>query len=105
MQEIADQLNGHLTAGGADKEMETAKIDPTAQNSSTGEHLEVESAQIETESKGQTLWSRTIGKLESLSATLIALAALSLLGLFFFAANATSVLSGGRRSTKRRRRR
>lgn len=33
MQEIADRLNGHVTAGVANKEMEAAKIDPAAQNS------------------------------------------------------------------------
>jgi hypothetical protein len=105
MQEIADQLNGHVTAGVPDKEMEAAKIDPAAQNSLKGERLEVESAQLETESKGQTLWLRTVGKLQSLSATLIALTALSLLGLLFFVVNATSVFSGGRKSANRRRRR
>jgi hypothetical protein len=105
MQEIADQLSGHVTAGVAGKEMEAAKIDPTAQNSLKGERFEVESAQIETESKGQTLWSRTVGNLQSLSATLIALTALGLLGLFFFVVNAKSIFSGGRKSANRRRRR
>jgi predicted PurR-regulated permease PerM len=105
MQEIADHLNRHLTAGVADKEMESAKIDPTAQNSLNGERLEVESAQIETESKGQTLGSRMVDYVQSLSATLVALAALSLLGLFFFVARVTAVFSGGRKSVRRQRRR
>jgi hypothetical protein len=103
MQEIADQLNRHLTAAVADKEMESAEIDPTAQNSLNGERLEVESAQIETESKGQTLGSRMVDYVQSLSATLVALAALSLLGLVFFFARVTAVFSGGRKSVRRRR--
>lgn len=100
MQEIADHLNRHLTAGVADKEMESSKIDPTAQNSLNGEGLEVESAQIETESKGQPLGSRMVDYVQSLSATLVALAALSLLGLFFFVARVTAVFSGGRKISK-----
>ena len=42
MQEIADPLNRHLTAGVVDKEMEGAKIDPTGRNSLNGERLQVE---------------------------------------------------------------
>jgi hypothetical protein len=105
MQEIADPLNRHVTAGVADKEMEAAKTDPTAQNSLKGERLEVESAQIETESKGQTSWSRMVGYLQSLPATLVALTALGLLSLFFFVVSVKAVFSGGKRSANRRRRR
>jgi hypothetical protein len=105
MQEIADHLNRHLTDGVADKEMEAAKIDPAAQNSLNGEGLEVESAQIETESEGPTLRSRAVEYVQSLSATLLALTALGLLGLFFFVVRATSVFSGGRKSANRRPRR
>jgi hypothetical protein len=105
MQEIAGPLNGHLTAGVADKEMEAAKTDPTAPDSLKGERLEAESVQIETESKGQTSWSRMVGYLQSLSATLVALTALALLSLFFFAVSVRFVFSGAKRSANRRRRR
>lgn len=104
MQEIADHLNCHLTPGVADKEMEAAKIDPASQNSLNGEGLEGESAQIETESQGSTLRSRAVEYVQWLSATLVALAALSLLGVFVFVARVTSVFSGGRKSANRRRR-
>jgi hypothetical protein len=100
VQEIADHLNRHLTAGVADKEMEAAKIDPAAQNSLNGEGLE-----FETESQWQRLWSRMVEHVQSLSATLLALTALGLLGLFFFVVRVTSVFSGGRNSVNRRRRR
>jgi hypothetical protein len=106
MQEIAGPLNGHMTAGVADKEMEAAKTDPTAQDSLKGDRLEEESAQIETESKGQTLWSRMVGYLQSLSATLVALMALGLVSLFFSVLGVISVFSsGGKKSANRRRRR
>jgi hypothetical protein len=105
MEEITGHLNRHVTAGVEDKEMAAAKIDSMAQNSLKGERLEVESAQIETESKGQTLWSRMVGHLESLSATLVALTALSLVSLFFSVVSVTAVFSGGKRSAMRRRRR
>ena len=105
MQEIADHLSRHLTAGVADKEMEGAKIDPAAQNSLNGEGLEVESAQIENEWEGQTLRSRTVEYVQSLSATLLVLTALGLLGLFFFVVRVTFIFSGGRQSSNRRRRR
>jgi hypothetical protein len=105
MQEITDHLNSRLTSGVADKEMETNKTDPAAQESLNGERLEVENAQIETESEGQTLRSRVVEYLQSLSATLLALAALGLLGVFVFVARVTSVFSGGRKSANRRRRR
>lgn len=95
MQEIA----GHLTAGVADKEMETDKTDPAAQNSLNGERLEVE-----TESQWQRFRSRMVEHVQSLSATLLALTALGLLGLFFFVVRVTSVFSGGRNSVNRRRR-
>jgi hypothetical protein len=103
MQEI-DQLDRHGTAGVADKEMKAAKIDPAAQNSLNGERLEVESAQIETESEGPTLRSRMLEYVQWLSATLVALATVSLLGVFVFVARVTSVFSGGRKSANRRRR-
>ena len=102
MQEIADPLNRHMTAGVAGKEMEAAKIDPTAQNALKGQRLEAESAQIENESKGQTLWSSMVGYLQSLTARLVALTAISLLSLFFFVVRVTSVFSGGRKSVNRR---
>ena len=100
MQEIAD----HLTTGVAGKEMEAAKIHPAAQNPLNGKGLEGESAQIETESEGPTLRSRAVEYVQWLSATLVALAALSLLGVFVFVARVTSVFSGGRKSANRRRR-
>lgn len=104
MQEITDQLNSRQGSGVADKEMETDKTDPATQSSLNGERLEVESAQIETESEGRTLRSRMVEYVQSLSATLLALTALSLLGLFFFVVRVTSVFSGGRKSANRRRR-
>jgi hypothetical protein len=99
MQEIADPLNRHLTAGVVDKEMEAAKIDPTALNSLNGERLEVE-----TESHWQRLWSPMVAHVQSLSATLLAWTALGLLGVFVFVARVTSVFSGRRNSVNRRRR-
>jgi hypothetical protein len=102
MQETADHVDRHVTAGVADKEMKAAKIDPAEQNSLNGEGLEVESAQIETESKGPTLRSRTVEYVQWLSATLVALATVSLLGVFVFVARVTSVFSGGRKSANRR---
>jgi hypothetical protein len=104
MQEIADHLARHVTAGVADKEMKAAKIDPAAQNSLTGDGLEVETAQIETGSEGPTLRSRMVEYVQWLSATLVALATLSLLGVFVLVARVTSVFSGGRKSANRRRR-
>jgi hypothetical protein len=102
MQEIADHhLNRQVMPGVGNKEMEAAKIDPAAQNSLKEE---VESAQVETESETSALWS-TLDYVQSLSATLVALTALSLLGLFFFVLRVTSVFSGGRKSANRRRRR
>lgn len=68
-----------------------------AQNSSKSEGAEVERAQIETEAKSQTLWSRLVGYLQSLLATLVALTALGLLSLFFFVVSVTSVFSGWNR--------
>jgi hypothetical protein len=103
MQEIADHLNRRLRARVADKEIEAAKIDPLAQNSLNGEGLEVESAQIETESKGPTLRSRAAEYIQWLSATLVALATVSLLGVFVVVARIASVFSGGRKSANRRR--
>ena len=104
MQKIGDHLDRHVTPGVADKEMKAAKIDPAAQNSLNGEGLEVESAQIETESEGPTFRSRMVEYVQWLSATLVALATLSLLGVFVFVARVTSVFSGGRKSANRRRR-
>jgi len=104
MQKIADHLDRHVTAGVADKEMKAAQIDPAAQNSLNGEGLEVESAQIKTESEGPTFRSRMVEYVQWLSATLVALATLSLLGVFVFVARVTSVFSGGRKSANRRRR-
>jgi hypothetical protein len=105
MNEIADHLNRNVAAGVTDKETEAAKIDPMAQNSLKGERLEVESAQVETEPKGRTLWSKMLEYLQSLSATLIALTALGFVSLFFFVVGVTSVFSGGKKSANRRRRR
>jgi hypothetical protein len=104
MHEVADHHNRHLAAGVADKEMEAARIDPAAQNTLNGEGLEVESAHIETELEGPTLRSRTVESIQWLSATLVALATVSLLGVFVFVARVTSVFSGGRKSANRRRR-
>jgi len=104
MQKIADHLDRHVTAGVADKEMKAAKIDPAAQNSLNGEGLEVKSAQIETESEGPTLRSRAAEYLQWVSATLVALATVSLLGVFVFVARVASVFSGGRKSANCRRR-
>jgi hypothetical protein len=104
MQEIADHLDRHLTAGVADKEMKAAKIDPAAQSSSNGDGLEVESAKMETESEGPTLRSRMAEYIQWLSATLVALATVSLLGVFVLVARVTSVFGGGRKPANRRRR-
>jgi len=68
-----------------------------AQKSSKSEGLEVERVQIETEAKNYTLWSRLVGHLQSLLATLVALTALRLLSLFFFVVSVTSVFSGWNR--------
>jgi hypothetical protein len=103
MHEGADHLNRHLAAGVADKEMKAAKIDPAAQNSLNGEGLEVESAQMETGSEGPTLRSRMAEYIQWLSATLVALATVSLLGVFVLVARVASVFSGGRKSANRRR--
>jgi hypothetical protein len=103
MQKIADHKSRHLTAGVADKEMEAAKIDPAAQNSLNGEGLEDKRAQIETESEGPTLRSRAAEYLQWVSATLVALATVSLLGVFVFGARVASVFSGGRKSANRGR--
>jgi hypothetical protein len=86
------------------KEMEAAKIDPAAQNSLNGEGPEVESAQIETESEGPSLRSRATEYIQWLSATLVALATVSLLAVFVFVARGASVFSAGRKSANRRRR-
>ena len=102
MQKIADHLDRHVTAGVADKEMKAAKIDPAAQSSLNGDGLEVESAQIET--GGPTLRSRMAEYMQWCSATLVALATVSLLGVFVFVARVTSVFGGGRKSANRRRR-
>jgi hypothetical protein len=104
MQKIADHQSRHRKAGVADKEMEAAKIDPAEQNSLNGAGLEVESAQIETESEGPTLRSRMVEYVQWFSATLVALATVSLLGVFVFVARVTSVFSGGRKAANRRRR-
>jgi len=105
MEETPDYLNSNVTAGVADKEMETDKINPAAENLLQGEQAGVESAEIEAESKGQTFGSRIGRHRQSLSAILATLAAVSLVSLFFFAANVTSFISGGRKSASRRRRR
>ena len=104
MHEGADHLNRLLAAGVADKEIEAARIDPAAKNSLNGEGLEVKSAQIETESEGPTLRSRAAEYLQWVSATLVALATVSLLGVFLFVARVTSVFSSRRNSVNRRRR-
>jgi hypothetical protein len=80
--------------------MEANKLDPAAQGSLNDERSGVGNAQIETESEGQTLRSRMVEYLQSLLATLLASAALSLLGLFFFVVRVTSVFSGGRKISK-----
>jgi hypothetical protein len=105
MEETPDYLNSNVTAGVADKEMETDKINPAAENLLQGEQVGVESAEVEAESKGQPFGSRIGRHRQSLSAILATLAAVSLVSLFFFAANVTSFFSGGRRSASRRRRR
>ena len=105
MEETPDYLNGNVTAGVADKKMETDKIDPAAGNVLQGEQAGVESAEIEAEPKGQTFASRIGRHRPSLSAILATLVAVSLVSLFFFAASVTSFFSGGRKSANRRRRR
>jgi hypothetical protein len=104
MQKIADHQSRHRKAGVADKEMEAAKTDPAEQNSLNGAGLEVESAQIETESEGPTLRSRIVEYVQWFSATLVALATVGLLGVFVFVASVTSVFSGRRKAANRRRR-
>ena len=105
MEETPDYLNNNVTAGVADKEMETDKINPTAENLLQGEQAGVESVEIEAESRGQTFGSRIGRHRQSVSAILATLAAISLVSLFFFAVNVTSFFSGGRKSASRRRRR
>ena len=105
MEETPDYLNSNVTAGVANKEMEADKIYPAAENLLQGPQGGVEGAGIEAESKGQTFASRIGRHRQSLSAILATLAAVSLVSLFFFAANVTSFISGGRKSASRRRRR
>jgi hypothetical protein len=105
MEETPDYLNNHVTAGVADKEMETDKINPAAENLLQGEQAGVESVEIEGEPKGQTFASRIGRHRPSLSTILATLTAVSLVGLFFFAASVASFFSGGRKSASRRRRR
>ena len=85
--------------------METDKINPAAEVLLPGEQTGVEGAEIETASKGQTFGSRIGRHRQSLSAILATLVAVSLVSLFFFAANVTSFFSGDRKSASRRRRR
>jgi hypothetical protein len=105
MEETPDYLNSHVTAGVADKEMETDKINPAAENLLQGEQAGVESAEIEAESKGQTFASRIGRHRQSLSTILATLTAVSLVSLFFFAVSVTYFFSAGRKSASRRRRR
>ena len=104
-EETPEYLNDNVTAGVADKEMETDKTNPAAENLLQGEQGGVESAGIEAESRGQTFASRIGRHRPSLSAILASLAAVSLVSLFFFAVSVTSLFSGGRKSARRRRRR
>jgi hypothetical protein len=104
MEETPDYLNSQVKASVAAKEMETDKINPSAQNLLQGEQAGVESAEIDSESKGQTFASR-IGRHQSLAAILATLAAVSLVSLFFFGVSVASFFSGGRKSMSRRRRR
>jgi hypothetical protein len=109
MEETPDYLNNHVTAGVADKEMETDKINPAAENLLQGEQagvesVEIEAEPIEAEPKGQTFASRIGRHRPSLSTILATLTAVSLVGLFFFAASVASFFSGGRKSASRRRR-
>jgi hypothetical protein len=103
MHEVADHLKGRLAPGVTDKEMAAARIDPAAKNSLNGGGLEVKSAQIETEPEAPTLRSRAAEYLQWVSATLVALATVSLLGVFVFVARVASVFSGGRKAENRRR--
>ena len=105
MEETPDYLNSHVTAGVADKGMETDKISPAAENLLQGEQAGVESAEIEAEPKGQTFASRIGRYRPSLSAILATLTAVSLVSLFFFAVSVISFFSGGRKSASRRRHR
>jgi hypothetical protein len=104
-QETPEYLSDNVTAGVADKEMETDKTNPAAENLLQGEQGGVESAGIEAESRGQTFASRIGRHRPSLSAILATLAAVSLVSLFFFAVRMTAFFSGGRKSARRRRRR
>src|SRR5258708_12259668 len=103
MEETPDYLNSNVTAGVADKEMETEKINPAAENLLQGEQAGVESAEIEAESKGQTFGSRIGRHRQSLSAILATLAAVTLVSLFFFPAHGTSFTSSRRNSPTPRR--
>jgi hypothetical protein len=105
MEESPDYLNSHVTADVAAKEMETDKINPAAENLLQGEQAGVESAEIEAEPKGQTFASRIGRHRQSLSTILATLTAVSLVGLFFFAASVTSFFAADRKSASRRRRR
>jgi hypothetical protein len=96
MQEITD----HLAAGVAHKEMEADKVDVAAQESLNGERSGERNTEIEIKLEGKTWRSRTVEYLESLLATLLAWAALSVLGLFFFLVRVWSVCSGGRKISK-----
>jgi hypothetical protein len=104
-EETPDYLNTNVTAGVADKEMETDKISPAAENLLPSEQAAIESAGIEAEPQGQTFASRIGRHRPSLSAILLTLTAVSLVSLFFFAVRMTAFFSGGRKSASRRRRR
>jgi IS5 family transposase len=88
----------HLTASGAEKEMENPK--KAIPQRKTGEQLKTE-----TESIGHTFRSRIAGYRRSLSTTLETLTVLTLVDLFFFAASVKSCFSGDGKSVNRRRRR
>jgi hypothetical protein len=104
-EETPDYLNDNVTAGVADQEMETDKINPAAENLLQGEQGRVEGAGIAAELKGQTFASRIGRHRPSLSTIVATLTAVSLVSLFFFAVRMTSFFSGGRKSASRRRRR
>ena len=105
MEETPDYLNSHVTAGVADKEMETDKINPAAENLLQGKQGGVKSAKIEAEPKGPMFASRIGRHRQSLSTILATLTAVGLVSLFFFAASVTYFFSAGRKSASRRRRR
>jgi ElaB/YqjD/DUF883 family membrane-anchored ribosome-binding protein len=107
IQETADELNNHPMAAVEDRETEADEISRAAQNTLNDGQGGAESAQIDAESKAETLRSKggAYVRRQSLSTILLTLVAVLLAGLLFFLARLVSFFSGSRKSGNRQRRR